>query len=323
MAGPWEKYAAAAPADQDTGPWTKYQGASQPDAPARPGTQLMAKMDDMARSQGYKDYADQSAKIGHGVMGGQIAALAGPAMSAVKNFLGRGAAAGAPELATAGGAASGAAADAAPAAAESLAPRVSQAGPIRNLPRPGSPLFDAAPASAPATAAPAAAPALAESTGPGAVQAAKEGLLALVKKHPVFSSLLTTGGAAALGPEKIWEAIKASPKMAAAASALGIDGNTFGIPGILASREIAKEATPQSTADAISSMRGERKFALTGLQNVVAHDPSGMDEQTVERAWASPKIKQLLMQASDLQPGSKAMQNVYSQIQAELKGAKP
>lgn len=62
---------------------------------------------------------------------------------------------------------------------------------------------------------------------------------------------------------------------------------------------------------------GEDRWAQSGLKSLGISDPS-----TTQALLGSPKGKQLLIQASDLKPGSKAMQKVNEQIQAILKGAK-
>lgn len=62
---------------------------------------------------------------------------------------------------------------------------------------------------------------------------------------------------------------------------------------------------------------GEDRWAQSGLSNL------GMqDHPAAQSLLSNPKTKQLLIQASDLKPGSKAMQKVNDQIQQLLKGAK-
>lgn len=55
---------------------------------------------------------------------------------------------------------------------------------------------------------------------------------------------------------------------------------------------------------------GENHWAQNGLNKLSIQDPA-----TVSRLLQSPQGKQLLIQASDLDPGSKAMQNIRNQIQ--------
>lgn len=70
-------------------------------------------------------------------------------------------------------------------------------------------------------------------------------------------------------------------------------------------------------------LRGEPKWANDGADKVLQHDPSGtMTSDQMSQLSATPKGKRLLIQASDLKPGSPAMQKVYEQIQKELKGAR-
>lgn len=63
-------------------------------------------------------------------------------------------------------------------------------------------------------------------------------------------------------------------------------------------------------------LKGEARWANDGAQKLKLSDA---DAQSLT---ATPKGKRLLIQASDLKPGSPAMQRVYEQIQKELKGAK-
>jgi len=55
--------------------------------------------------------------------------------------------------------------------------------------------------------------------------------------------------------------------------------------------------------------KGEAKWAQDGAKKL------GLDDDTFQQALQSPKTKQLLIQASDLAPGSKALQRIKDQIQ--------
>lgn len=64
------------------------------------------------------------------------------------------------------------------------------------------------------------------------------------------------------------------------------------------------------------------KWQLSGFQKLMQHDPNGPFKNNgalIDKAFSNPRIKDLLSQASDLPPGSRAMQGVYDQIQNELR----
>lgn len=64
--------------------------------------------------------------------------------------------------------------------------------------------------------------------------------------------------------------------------------------------------------------KGADRWAATGIQKLAEHGRSLSNDQ-VQALMSSPKGQILLHQASDFKPGSKAMQNVYEQIQKELR----
>lgn len=160
---------------------------------------------------------------------------------------------------------------------------------------------------------------------PKVAEAAKSGikdtLLHFASKYPAIKIALGTGGVTTA----LHEAMK-HPEAAAALTAIGAVGATplgaaatsYGASQLL-SDEMNKGKPP-----ALSDLRGENKWTMRGFQNLLDHDSSGAfrDEATIDRAFASPKVRSLLAQAGDLKPGSKAMQNVVDQIQAQLKGMK-
>jgi hypothetical protein len=320
MGGPWEDFKAPESTSAD-GPWSDFK----PPATGVTRTSLLASMDKNAKDMGYKDLADQSAKVGQGVMGGQISQTAGPAIKMIGRILGR--AAPTAEGAIAGGETAAIpateAAESAPAAMESAGTQVSRAGPIRNLPRPGSPLFEGGPAASPSSATAVAAqdaPGVGKATMDAFYQSLKEsqgkalpaniqkGLEVVSNKFPMLKAAMGGGGTVAG-----WEAVKFAmrhPQMAGALAAASMSTTP-------AASAIA------SGASGLSAGEGKPdQWAMSGFQNLVTHNPNGAlsDEKTIERAFASPKVRQLLMEASDLNPGSKSMQNVYNQIQSELKG---
>ncbi len=334
-----------------------------PNAP-RPNKMLVL-MDELARSQGYKDARDQSDSIGRGVMMGQIGGLAAPAVGAA------GASATGPVAAeaTAG----------APAAAEQTVLQVNRAGPIRNLPRPGSPLFEEVPESAamrPETATPrspyskfkfrdAAQPGAAEAesaaAGAGASasgggvdmdefysglnqaqsqggqvpQAVQTGMKALAYKFPAIKLAM-----AASGGVVSWPVVKIAlshPQMAAALAAASVPVAATGTLGMsvaagqvgmrAADRVAAMYNAPKSQGSdqsnnvqsRVNALKGEDSFQMNGFRNVIQHaGKKAFTDAEIERAFESPKVMQMMMHASDMKPGTPAMQNVYEQIKKEL-----
>lgn len=89
--------------------------------------------------------------------------------------------------------------------------------------------------------------------------------------------------------------------------------------GQAALRDVAKT---DKGADRTPALSGEARWAQSGAQALSQHAGGQIGQDDVKALMATPRGKQLLIQASDLKPGSKAMQNVYKQIQTELKGAK-
>lgn len=71
----------------------------------------------------------------------------------------------------------------------------------------------------------------------------------------------------------------------------------------------------------MGEVKGEAKWALNGLNKLIDHDESGLlnDPEVIEKLISSPQGKKLLISASDLKPGSKAMQQLYAKIQDKEK----
>ncbi len=80
----------------------------------------------------------------------------------------------------------------------------------------------------------------------------------------------------------------------------------------------SRVASSDSGADRKPALRGEDKWASDGIQKVQEHGKLSGPE--MNQLLSTAKGKDLLIQASDLKPGSPAMQKVYEQIQKELKG---
>ncbi len=242
-------------------------------------------LDKNAKEMGFKDNADMTDKMGNAVMGGQIASLAGPAMNTLKNLAGKVLGGAAPMAAeTAGGAGAALAPEAeaeAPAllreagAASESAPSVSTSGPIRNLPRPGSPLFEPTP-TVPPVAAPPVSPAAARGAielGNAATDSApevtsfagakdalnqavqkspglKDVLLHLATKHPTIGAALGVGGIGGA----IHEAMK-HPEAAAVLAAIGIGGPLVPMAAGMVGDQIGRE---EAVKRAIKARKGRR-----------------------------------------------------------------
>lgn len=74
-------------------------------------------------------------------------------------------------------------------------------------------------------------------------------------------------------------------------------------------------ATPTIKAAENKPTKGPDKWAADGQTNLIAHDPTSLDGFTQEDL-KDPKTKDLMIQASDLKPGSKAMEAILSKIKA-------
>lgn len=65
--------------------------------------------------------------------------------------------------------------------------------------------------------------------------------------------------------------------------------------------------------------KGPEKWANDGFNKLIEHDPKAIDGFTQEDLLKDPKTKDLLIQASDLKPGSKAFDAISVKIQSRLK----
>lgn len=90
----------------------------------------------------------------------------------------------------------------------------------------------------------------------------------------------------------------------------------------MAAKPTAVAGTPsqmQNVADKNPPTKGPDKWASDGLQNLINH---GADQATIEKAKGSmmddPKLKDLIIKASDLSPGSKALDKILSQVKSKL-----
>jgi hypothetical protein len=92
---------------------------------------------------------------------------------------------------------------------------------------------------------------------------------------------------------------------------LARDSGRAGV-GVSSLRNVAE----QDNNKASRSPTGESKWAQDGASRI------GLSASDSEALMQSPKARKLLIQASDLKPGSKAMQNIQIQIRDLLKGAK-
>ncbi len=133
---------------------------------------------------------------------------------------------------------------------------------------------------------------------------------------------------AALALDKISKALIRSPKMA---DVYAKNPNVFNtivrkVEEQFASGAKAADASPKSkdqNADFGASIKGERKWMLDGIAKIGTHDETAIsDEALIEKALSSAEGRRLLVAASDLKPGSKAMEDVLSKIKNKFaKGA--
>jgi len=80
------------------------------------------------------------------------------------------------------------------------------------------------------------------------------------------------------------------------------------IPSVEASRMVAGQPLPT---------KGPDKWANDGMQNLLEHDPKALNGFTQEDL-KDPKTKELFIQASDLNPGSAAMQKVMDKVKGRM-----
>lgn len=73
-------------------------------------------------------------------------------------------------------------------------------------------------------------------------------------------------------------------------------------------KQMSINRSPSAGADSVPA-KGPDSWAQSGVKNL------GLDQDTASRVLKSPQGKQLLIQASDLKPGSKAMTAIMTQIQ--------
>lgn len=101
------------------------------------------------------------------------------------------------------------------------------------------------------------------------------------------------------------------------AGAMAATEGALSRPNLAPALKVAKSEGSGDRAPA-DQPRGESKWANDGL-NVLQSAGNKISDAQAKSLLASPKGRRLLIEASDLRPGSKAMQNVYDQIQKELK----
>jgi hypothetical protein len=81
-------------------------------------------------------------------------------------------------------------------------------------------------------------------------------------------------------------------------------------------RPALSSAAASADADQPAPIKGEGKWASDGLQKLNDHVGDDKVKDLKDQALADPKGKKLLIAASDLKPGSKAMQNVAERFMA-------
>jgi hypothetical protein len=69
----------------------------------------------------------------------------------------------------------------------------------------------------------------------------------------------------------------------------------------------------------VADLKGEKKWAVDGLAKVIEHSGEEFaSENIVQAIISTPQGRQLLVQASDLKPGSKAMENIVSKMKNQI-----
>ncbi|MGE3681949.1 MAG: hypothetical protein AB7G93_09500 [Bdellovibrionales bacterium] len=115
---------------------------------------------------------------------------------------------------------------------------------------------------------------------------------------------------AALALNRISKALGKSPQMVTLAK--NNPGLFQTVVGAIAKN--GSKALPRAAEN--EEFKGKDKWAVDGFSKLMEHDKSVLDKATVEKIFQSEKGKQLLIQASDLKPRSKAMQSVLEKISA-------
>lgn len=64
----------------------------------------------------------------------------------------------------------------------------------------------------------------------------------------------------------------------------------------------------------IATTKGPTKWAMSGYVKLIGQDPMFNSDSFYQKAMADQKLKTLLIKASDLEPGSKAMSNIIAQM---------
>lgn len=75
-----------------------------------------------------------------------------------------------------------------------------------------------------------------------------------------------------------------------------------------------------SGAVANETERGRDKWARSGILKLNEHAGGAILDENFEMSAATPRLKNLLIQASDLKPGTPAMQKILEQLQKEVEG---
>jgi CRISPR/Cas system CSM-associated protein Csm2 small subunit len=88
------------------------------------------------------------------------------------------------------------------------------------------------------------------------------------------------------------------------------------------SGEIKSVSTMQNAADNDSPKKGPDKWAADGLNNLIEHSTDADKKARYEKLKAeimqNPKLKKLVINASDLTPGSKAMEKLSQELDSKL-----
>lgn len=103
------------------------------------------------------------------------------------------------------------------------------------------------------------------------------------------------------------------------ASDISKDGTNFQNAAATARGTIKGPSQAAAAADKNQPTKGPDKWANDGLQNLIKHDSDFSDPKIIQLLKSSQKGKDLLIKASDLRPGTKAMDNLVDKIRSSNK----
>lgn len=133
---------------------------------------------------------------------------------------------------------------------------------------------------------------------------------------------------AAKGFDKIYKYFAKSPQLTSVVKnnpsifqviATSLDLSPKKIPKTAEKGSPAQDAAGESVAD----IKGEKKWAVDGYAKLLEHDKSGSlkDPALVEKIFSSPRGRMELVAASNLEPGSRAMDRAFENLAKKFGGA--